>query len=363
MKLKVLELFSGIGGFHFALKSTNLPYEELTAIDINTVANEVYKSNFNQSSLKQRSIDSLTTDELEKLKPDLIWMSPPCQPFTRQGLQKDDEDPRSKAFLHLLDIIPNLVFLPEIIMLENVKGFEVSRCRNLLKDRLMSKGYRIQEFLLSPLQFGIPNSRLRYYLIAKLKDFNFETSDGIWNTIPQCISDYLIHLQPKGLPDQIVIKPDTKNHSEELMQTMYCKPIFEFLEEGVDLNIFGLKENRYKLFGVMDMRKKESKNSCCFTKRYSQYLDGTGSLLVEGYLNEEELDYLRSQNEFTDDRSCQLIKRLQIRLFTPREVANLMGFPQSFHFADKTTVQQMYRLLGNSLNVHVVSILIRLALL
>ncbi|CAD5117757.1 unnamed protein product [Dimorphilus gyrociliatus] len=363
MKLKVLELFSGIGGFHFALKSTGIPYDDLIAMDINTVANEVYKSNFNPSSLKQRSIDSLSIAELDKYKPNLIWMSPPCQPFTRQGLQKDDEDSRSKAFLHLLNIIPNLVSLPEIIMLENVKGFEVSRCRSALKDCLISKGYRIQEFLLSPLQFGIPNSRLRYFFIAKLEDFNFETKSSIWETIPDCMSDYLVHLQYKGLPDQVVIKPDTKNHRDELMYTTRCKPICEFLEENVDLTKFGLEENRFKLFGAMDMRKRESKNTCCFTKRYSQYIDGTGSLLVEGDLAEEEFNYLRSRQDFTDDKSIELIRRLQIRFFTPREVANLMCFPSSFTFEETITTQQMYRLLGNSLNVHVVSILIRLALL
>lgn len=43
MELKVLELFSGIGGMHYALKESGVPGEVIAAIEINTVANEVYK--------------------------------------------------------------------------------------------------------------------------------------------------------------------------------------------------------------------------------------------------------------------------------------------------------------------------------
>ncbi|KAJ2548530.1 C-5 cytosine-specific DNA methylase, partial [Coemansia sp. RSA 1797] len=45
------------------------------------------------------------------------------------------------------------------------------------------------------------------------------------------------------------------------------------------------------------------------------------------------------------------------RYFTPREVANLMGFPAEFSFSDITSNRQRYRLLGNSLSVSVVSVL------
>ena len=47
-ELRVLELFSGIGGMHYALK-TACPgdrSEVLAAVDISEVANEVYRHNF-----------------------------------------------------------------------------------------------------------------------------------------------------------------------------------------------------------------------------------------------------------------------------------------------------------------------------
>jgi site-specific DNA-cytosine methylase len=66
----------------------------------------------------------------------VLWlMSPPCQPFTRLGNQKDDQDNRSASLLHLINLLPELINPPTYILLENVKGFDVccsSACRNHL---------------------------------------------------------------------------------------------------------------------------------------------------------------------------------------------------------------------------------------
>lgn len=107
-------------------------------------------------------------------------MSPPCQPFTRNGNYLDDNDPRTKSFLYVLYILKDLVNI-ENILLENVKGFECSTVRNLFIDKLKECEFDYQEFLLCPSQFGVPNSRLRYYCIArkKLSQWNFKRKDEI----------------------------------------------------------------------------------------------------------------------------------------------------------------------------------------
>lgn len=51
--------------------------------------------------------------------------------------------------------------------MENVKGFEESETRKKLLDSLQKAQFNYEEYLLNPLQFGICNSRLRYYLLAK----------------------------------------------------------------------------------------------------------------------------------------------------------------------------------------------------
>jgi len=50
---------------------------------------------------------------------------------------------------------------------------------------------------------------------------------------------------------------------------------------------------------------------------------------------------------------------LNLRYFTSREIARLMGFPETFVFPESSSLKQQYRLLGNSLNCKVVSALIQ----
>lgn len=50
-----------------------------------------------------------------------------------------------------------------------VSGFEESSARDMFCDTLTRSGFEFQEFLISSAQLGVPNSRLRYYLIAKRK--------------------------------------------------------------------------------------------------------------------------------------------------------------------------------------------------
>lgn len=103
-------------------------------------------------------------------------MSPPCQPFTRNGLKGDNTDPRSCAFTHLLNILSELNNV-KYILIENVKGFETSVMHENLINALESNNFTYQEFMLSPTQFGVSNTRYRYYCLAKRKplQFIFET--------------------------------------------------------------------------------------------------------------------------------------------------------------------------------------------
>ena len=68
--------------------------------------------------------------EINKFCPNLVMMSPPCQPFTRVGLKMDVKDPRCSSFLHFLEILPSLTSVSFILM-ENVMGFENSEMRKI----------------------------------------------------------------------------------------------------------------------------------------------------------------------------------------------------------------------------------------
>lgn len=106
-------------------------------------------------------------------------MSPPCQPFTRNGNFKDVGDRRSDAFLSVCNIIKNRQLpLLSYILMENVMGFEKSQMRTIFIDALSAAGFHHQEFIISPHQIGVPNTRHRYYCIArKVEPFYFQSLD------------------------------------------------------------------------------------------------------------------------------------------------------------------------------------------
>lgn len=112
------------------------------------------------------------------------------------GLQKDTGDARAFSFLQILELIPFLLQPPNMLFVENVVGFEVCLAQfNLFKhislmissihsfflrppwlqtsdthakliEILEKTNFITQEFILSPLQFGIPYSRPRYFCLV-----------------------------------------------------------------------------------------------------------------------------------------------------------------------------------------------------
>lgn len=61
-----------------------------------------------------------------------------------------------------------------------------------------------------------------------------------------------------------------------------------------------------------------------------------------------------------NEGSLELKVALRLRFFSPEEISKLMSFPSTFTFPDSVNEKQRYKLLGNSINVAVVSELINL---
>nr|XP_042134018.1 tRNA (cytosine(38)-C(5))-methyltransferase isoform X3 [Peromyscus maniculatus bairdii] len=369
------------------IKESGIPAHVVAAVDVNTVANEVYKHNFPHTHLLAKTIEGISVEEFDKLSFNMILMSPPCQPFTRIGLQGDMTDPRTNSFLYILDILPRLQKLPKYILLENVKGFEVSSTRELLIQTIEACGFQHQEFLLSPSSLGVPNSRLRYFLIAKRQSepFPFQASGQILMEFPKiatvqpqnhavvaedklrvqrtepniCLDSSSTQCSGK---DTILFKLETAEEIDRKLQQdsdLSVQMLKDFLEDD-DTNQYFLPPKlllRYAL--LLDIVKPTSRRSMCFTKGYGSYIEGTGSVLQTA--DDVQIENIfKSLNDLTPEEKIAKLSLLKLRYFTPREIANLQGFPPEFGFPEKITVKQRYRLLGNSLNVHVVAKLIRI---
>lgn len=136
------------------------------------------------------------------------------------------------------------------------------------------------------------------------------------------------------------------------------------LKEVVQNNVpdtFLVSDKLLKRANVLDICYKDSKRSCCFTKAYTHYVEGTGSVYTE--LEPEEIkDYYKEANTYQvgSKEFINVIKKMKLRFFTPTEVLSLMSFPQYYSFPGNITLKQCYRLLGNSVNVKVISELLKI---
>ncbi|XP_077479898.1 tRNA (cytosine(38)-C(5))-methyltransferase isoform X4 [Stigmatopora argus] len=257
--LRVLELYSGIGGMHYALKNTGISGHVVAAIDINTTANEVYRHNFPETPLWNRTIEGISLDEFNKLHFNMILMSPPCQPFTRVGLHRDIADPRTKSFLYILNLLPRLRHLPRFILLENVKGFEKSSARQYFVEMLRKCGYTYQEVMLSPTSIGIPNSRLRYFLMAKI------SRDTMFSKIKESDTSML---------------PAETESSEAPSLSRPQQPVSSMIRQEEKEGYCVL----YKLETANDALKKINQNNDSSVKQIQDFLEPQGNLEMEQYL-------------------------------------------------------------------------------
>ncbi|EGD73928.1 hypothetical protein PTSG_05624 [Salpingoeca rosetta] len=286
--LRVLEFYSGIGGMHAALKVADPTARVLRAFDINDTANKVYRHNFPETPVWQRLIESIPRERFEgKLQADMYLMSPPCQPFTRTGKQQGIEDKRSTSLRFILDLITTMKTPPRYILVENVKGFESSNARQPLISALQSRDYSFQEFILSPDQFGIPNSRLRYFLVAVRAPlqlpspptgtvlYHIPTLGGAFadGYSPQIAAHSFLPPAPQQVPGVPPVRPWT-------LRPVRAVGAYLSADEGeIAANLVPMKVvlRHGQLFDIVDAT---SHRTMCFTKAYSHYAEGTGSVVL-----------------------------------------------------------------------------------
>lgn len=233
MPERVLELFSGIGGWRYALGGAA---RVVAAYDISPAANATYELNHGDRP-HARELVSLSQDRLLAHGADTWLMSPPCQPFCRMGNRQGLEDSRSRAFLRLMDIFEAAP--PEHLVLENVEGFLGSDAHDLLTAKLRRHDFHTQEYRLCPTQFGIPNQRPRVFVLASRRP-----------------------LPPRTLP---ALTPG---------------PLAPFLDPEEDLSLYLDSNHAIRHRPGLDLVRAEDHRSACFIGGYGQRYVGSGSFLL-----------------------------------------------------------------------------------
>jgi tRNA (cytosine38-C5)-methyltransferase len=341
---KVLELFSGIGGMRAGLSSCLGGSLKFTAVDLNEFCNEIYYETYKERPLTM-DITSLDSEWFDSLAADIWTMSPPCQPYTRQGSMKDTEDDRARPLLHLIRVLEEMRNMPGMIIVENVKNFEASDSFQLLEKTLRKRGFQLYGYLLNPLYMGFPNSRLRFFLVAKKGVFVEETTRIVCND--------------PAYPEFALL--DTTNFEKRMIREFLCSHHSEQVNSKLTVPHSLLEKKSAFCFDIVSP---VSTQCLCFTRSYTKYINGTGSVLYTG-------DNMRNMIQH-DSKNRPIFHGLQsmtelspnLRYFCPVEVARLNGFSDlSLWLRDGCMGGvKYYRAMGNSLNPRVVEYLVRMHL-
>jgi len=161
-KLRFVDLFAGLGGFHQAL--TSLDCECVFASEIDPVLVNLYEANFGI-----RPHGDIRDTHLDVPPHDILCAGFPCQPFSKAGEQLGFDCPQ---WGDLFDFVVKIIkrHQPEFLLIENVPNLlrhNDGRTWDNIERRLKGCGYDVKAKKLSPHMFGVPQVRERAILVGR----------------------------------------------------------------------------------------------------------------------------------------------------------------------------------------------------
>ena len=163
-KLKVLDLFSGIGGFSLGLHSTGI-FDTIKFVEFDEFCQKVLKKNYPNVPI-EGDIKNVKGREFEA---DIIVGGFPCQPFSVAGKQKGRDDNRylwPEMFRLIKEIKPEFVIGENVQGLVNLQNGMVLR---QVQDDLVGQGFEVQCFLIPASGIGAWHQRFRVWIVGHSK--------------------------------------------------------------------------------------------------------------------------------------------------------------------------------------------------
>lgn len=165
-QIKYIDLFCGIGSFHYSFKK--LGWKCIMACDIDDAVKKTYENNY-----ELKPLDDITFIEAQDIPNyDILCAGFPCQPWSQCGKQKGFNDKRGTIFYHIMKFIK--YHNPKIIILENVQGLlnhDNGNSFSKMKLEIENENYLVKYTVLKCSDYGLPQMRKRLIIIAIKKDF------------------------------------------------------------------------------------------------------------------------------------------------------------------------------------------------
>lgn len=296
--LTFIDLFCGLGAMRLAFEQNNCKCVFSSEIDKYAIEN--YQLNFNE--IPSGDITKITNDNIPNH--DILLAGFPCQSFSEAGKKKGFEDNRGLLIYEILRILEHKK--PKAFLLENVRGLlfhEKGKTFEIIKELLISVGYNIHYKVLNSLDFGVPQSRKRVYIVGFIDNVNFQFPNPI---------DY--NIQHKSLSD--------------------------ILEDESNIDKYHYLSDSEKLFFLS------------FANTTTTY----PSLFIRGAFEKRNKVKIKpySHTLLAQD-SKKMITVNGIRALTIRERLRLQGFPESYKYIG--SYYKMMKLVGNSITVPVLDLI------
>jgi site-specific DNA-cytosine methylase len=314
----VLGLFNGISCGQVALERAGVEVDTYYSSEVDKYCIEINQKNY-PDTIQLGGIEDWMEWDIDWSSIDLIIGGSPCQGFSLAGKQLAFDDPRSKLFFTMRDIIEyTKLFNPDVkFMLENVKM--KSEYMNAISDLLNVEPIFINSALVSA------QNRQRYYWcnwdVTVPEDRGVNLCDILEQDLPSC-----------GVGTRIV---------------------------GRRLNELGIRDDYNKDINItqyMEIRKDNKSN--CLTTVYKDSI-------VPYYKTDKRLIIKFNQNKAScltggansggnhSDMDVLVIEPDICRRYSPIECERLQTLPDNYTEGVSNT--QRYKMLGNAWTVDVIS--------
>lgn len=364
-KLKILELFGGIGACSKALKRLGIDYEIADYVEIDKYAvksfNAIHGTNFEPQDICNWNKD---------IEVDLIMHGSPCQDFSLAGKQAGGDEnsgTRSSLMYETLRIVESLK--PKYVIWENVKNLLSKKHIhnfNAYLDTMEQLGYKNYYQVLNAKDYGIPQNRERVFTISIRAEVLFQraTFEEKENTlIGTC---FKFQFPPKQelklkLKDMLEDEVDEKYYlSDKMIKYISATGTANFKNPDCKINLDiarPLTTDQNKRAGTTNYLSDDLPDN--YDLNGSSYLRNFGS---KGKLQDKEYCDTLTASMGTGDGNVPIYKEsMRIRKLTPKECWRLMGFEdKDFEKASKVNSNaQLYKQAGNSIVVNVLEAILR----